>query len=105
MAGTHTMFRTKSIDRLMAESRATGEGTLLVSSEGRQAPAYEVALPDLDSPDEPTAPSTISREGRELPEEPGSGPDSRPWLIGLGLGAVSLVVLWLSLRSPPHHPR
>lgn len=83
----------------------TGEDTLLVSSEGQQAPAYEVALPDLDPPDEPTPPSTISREGRELPEQPNSGPDPRPWLIGLGLGAVSLVVLWLSLRSPPHHPR
>jgi hypothetical protein len=84
---------------------ATGEGTLLVSSEGQRAPAYEVALPDLDVEEEPTAPSTLSREGRELPEEPGSGPDPRPWLIGLGLGVASLVVLWLSLRSPPHHPR
>ncbi|HEX6323813.1 MAG TPA: amino acid permease [Vicinamibacterales bacterium] len=28
MPGSHTMFRTKSMERLLAESRATGEGTL-----------------------------------------------------------------------------
>jgi len=82
---------------------ALAEDRVLVSTEGQRSPVHQVALPPSPTPADP--PSTFSREGRELPEEPNPGPDPFPWLLGLGLGAVSLVVLWASLRSPPHQPR
>lgn len=82
----------------------TASGTLLVGSEGVRSPVHEVALPDLTGERDQSPP--LSREGRELPEQPGSaGPDPGPWLMGLGLFVVALVVLWAALRSPPHHPR
>lgn len=78
---------------------AAGEDRVLVSSEGQQAPVYDVALPGLDAAEEPGAtPSFGSREGQELPQQPPEDRDPTQWLLGLGLGMVALVVLVRALR-------
>jgi hypothetical protein len=83
----------------------TADGTLLVSTEGQRSPVHEVALPELpaaddgpDGPDEDAEPGTLSREGRELPQEPPGPRDPAPWLIGTGLAVVAVLVLLRSLR-------
>lgn len=85
----------------------TDDGTLLVGSEGLRSPVFEVPLPELEA--EPSSPpSTYSREGREIPEDPDQPRDPWPWLVGPTVAVVALVVLVLSLRPPKgqrHHPR
>ncbi|GAA1478086.1 hypothetical protein GCM10009623_25320 [Nocardioides aestuarii] len=98
----------------------TGEGAVLVGSEGLRSPVYEVALPDLPagpvssspspspSPSPSSSPGTYSREGREIPEDPDRPRDPWPWLVGPAVAVVALVVLVLSLRPPRgqrDHPR
>lgn len=78
-----------------------GAGRILVSSEGQNAPVYDVALPALPSTDQAAPdeqPTLRSREGEELPEEPPRDRDAGPWLIGVGVGVVALVVLLRALR-------
>jgi hypothetical protein len=86
----------------------TDEDTLLVGTEGLRSPVHEVALPALDDPRPTAAPSTFSREGREIPEDPDAPRDPWPWLVGPLVAAVSLVVLFFALRPPKklrNHPR
>lgn len=76
---------------------AAADGRVLVSSEGQRSPVYDVALPDLaEGPGE--LPSTRSREGQELPEQPPTERDPTQWLLGVGLGVVALLVLVRALR-------
>lgn len=86
----------------------TDEDTLLVGTEGLRSPVHEVALPALDEADPTAAPSTFSREGREIPEDPDAPRDPWPWLVGPLVAVVSLVVLFFALRPPKklrNHPR
>jgi hypothetical protein len=76
------------------------EDTLLVGSEGLRSPVHEVALPALEAASPSASPSTFSREGREIPEDPDAPRDPWPWLVGPIVAAVALVVLWFSLRPP-----
>ena len=97
--------------RLPAQRQGEGlaiarAGTAYVSSEGREAPVLEVALPPLDRPGEdpdptpeatPTPPAG-SREGAELPEtDPGPRP-VWPWFLTGWLGLGVIVALLLALR-------
>lgn len=84
-----------------------GEATLLVGSEGLRSPVFEVSLPAL-GPTPSSPPSTYSREGKEIPEDPDQPRDPWPWLVGPAVAVVALVVLVLSLRPPKgqrHTPR
>ena len=86
----------------------TDEDTLLVGTEGLRSPVHEVALPALDEAGPTAAPSTFSREGREIPEDPDAPRDPWPWLVGPLVAVVSLVVLFFALRPPKklrNHPR
>lgn len=76
----------------------TADGHALVSSEGQRAPVHDVALPTppVEVPSDP--PSSLSREGEELPQQEPQDRDPIPWLLGVGLAAVALVVLVRSLR-------
>ncbi len=88
-------------------------GHALVSSEGQLAPVYDVQLP-IETPTEtpttaPTegtseSPSTHSREGSELPEEPPGDRDVGQWLLGTGLAVVALLVLIRALRPTGGKP-
>ena len=80
---------------------AAGAGRILVSSEGQHAPVYDVALPPVASTDRATPdeqPTLRSREGQELPEEAPRDRDAGPWLIGVGVAVVAVVVLLRALR-------
>jgi len=78
---------------------AAGDDRVLVSSEGQQAPVYDVALPGRVEAEEPGAtPSLGSREGQELPQQPPGDRDPTRWLFGVGLAMVALLVLVRALR-------
>ena len=86
---------------------AADVGRALVSSEGKQAPVYDVRLPveapttaPTEGPNEEATegPSTQSREGSELPEEPPGDRDAGQWLLGTGLAVVALLVLIRAVR-------
>lgn len=79
---------------------ATSQDRVLVSSEGQRAPVYDVALPaTAEASEEPMpTPSMRSREGQELPQEPPGPRDPAPWLLGVGLAVVALLVLVRALR-------
>lgn len=84
------------------------DGTVFVSSEGRNAPVLEVPLPaqvraavaTTSSPsDAPSAsPPPGSREGRELPETTETERPRWPWFLGGWIGLMVIVVLMLALR-------
>jgi hypothetical protein len=82
----------------------TDDGRLLVSSEGSRQPVYAVpdplaSPPPASTPEPPTPSSTpITRTGKELPEEAPAGRDPRGFLIGAGLAAAALLVLWRAIR-------
>ncbi|QZY29558.1 hypothetical protein [Nocardioides coralli] len=89
------------------------DGTLVLTSEGARAPVLRVPLPasvtrevglqptDAAEPSplpEDPSPSTRSRVGEELPEEEPGPRDPTQWLIGGGILAAVLLVLWRALR-------
>jgi hypothetical protein len=95
----------------------TGDGSLLVSSEGQRAPVHEVAVPaDIEAamagptptpsaaPGSAATPTPVSREGKELPEDDPGTRDPTQWLIGTGLLVVALLVLLRALRPTQRHP-
>lgn len=77
---------------------AAADGLALVSSEGLQAPVYDVALPTPATEDPRAAPTPRSREGEELPQQEVGDRDPTQWLLGIGLAVVALVVLVRALR-------
>ncbi|MEJ7794902.1 MAG: hypothetical protein WKF50_05065 [Nocardioides sp.] len=77
---------------------AAGDDRVLVSSEGQQAPVFAVALPGLADAEPSATPSSSSREGQELPQQPLGDRDPTQWLLGVGLAVVALLVLVRALR-------
>lgn len=75
---------------------ADGADRILISSEGQNAPVYDVALPELAEP--AAEPTLRSREGEELPEEEPREADHGQWLLGIGLAVVAVLVLVRALR-------
>lgn len=89
--------------RLPAQQQGEGiamttDGHVLVSSEGQRAPVHDVALPTPVAEEPSDQPTLRSREGEELPQQEPRDRDPTPWLLGVGLAAVALVVLVRSLR-------
>jgi hypothetical protein len=75
------------------------DGTLLLSSEGQRQDVLRVALPEASTPTPtPTAPTTVSREDRELPESTEAERSPWPWFLGGLLGVGFITVLGFSLR-------
>ncbi|QIG41421.1 WD40 repeat domain-containing protein [Nocardioides anomalus] len=103
------------LDQLRLPSQEQGEGlavdadgSLLLSSEGQRQDVVRVEVPSPTvtltvsgsaSPSaEPTPPTTVSREDRELPESTETERSPWPWFLGGLLGVGFITVLGFSLR-------